>query len=126
MAGGVQRAITRAGALSSLVTLMRTAQPDGQYSAAAALYNCAQCSPDVRDYLGEVGIVDVLCAMLDAESWYAWHPAAAVHGIQCWPNHTAVVTSSLVKAVVAELLLTWPEVSNAEHPSFWSTLKTTG
>ena len=76
----MQRAITRAGALSSLVTLMRTAQPDGQYSAAAALYNCAQCSPDVQDYLGEVGIVDVLCAMLDAESWYAGHPLQLTTG----------------------------------------------
>ena len=59
----------RAGAISSLVALMRTAQPDGQYSAAAALYNCAQCSPDVRDFLGSAGIMDVLAKMLDADSW---------------------------------------------------------
>ena len=66
----MQRAIVRAGAIASLVALMRTAQPDGQYSAAAALYNCAQCSPDVRDFLGHAGIMDVLASMLDADSWY--------------------------------------------------------
>ena len=32
-------------------------------------HNCAQCSPDVRDFLGQAGVMDVLAAMLDADSW---------------------------------------------------------
>ena len=49
--------------------LLEQAQPDGQYAAAAALYNLAGQDPEVRVALVNQGAVPPLVQMLQAESW---------------------------------------------------------
>ena len=58
-----------AGALPPLVELLSEAQPDGQYSAAAALLNLAAAGQDVRSQVLAAGALPPLVAMLAADSW---------------------------------------------------------
>ncbi len=57
--------------MASLVELVRCAQADGQYAAAAALYNMAAAHPELRPALAAAGAVKALVALLKAESWCA-------------------------------------------------------
>ena len=66
----MQAAIIEAGALPALTALLERAQPDGQYAAAAALYNLAGQEPEVRQALVTQGALPHLVQMLHAESWY--------------------------------------------------------
>ena len=67
----LQAAIIEAGALPALTGLLERAQPDGQYAAAAALYNLAGQEPQVRLALVTLGAIPYLVNMLRAESWHA-------------------------------------------------------
>lgn len=60
-----------AGALDALVELLSEAQPDGQYSAAAALFNLAAAGADVRSQIIANGALLPLIDMLSADSWSA-------------------------------------------------------
>ena len=53
-----------------LVRLLAVAQPDGQYSAAATLFNLASYSANVRDLIIAADAIPALMPMLNAESWY--------------------------------------------------------
>lgn len=59
-----------AGALEALVDLLSDAQPDGQYSAAAALVNLTAVGQEVRAKIVDAGALPPLLVMLTAESWY--------------------------------------------------------
>ena len=61
--------MAEAGAVASLVELVKCAQADGQYAAAAALYNMASAHPELRPVLAAAGAVKALVALLKAESW---------------------------------------------------------
>ena len=67
----LQAAIIEAEALPALTALLERAQPDGQYAAAAALYNLTGQEPEVRQALVSLGALPHLIHMLHAESWYA-------------------------------------------------------
>lgn len=66
-----QGQIVEAGALEALVELLSEAQPDGQYSAAAALVNLAASGRDVRAQILANGALSPLVRMLSADSWCA-------------------------------------------------------
>lgn len=60
------------GTIPLLVRLLSGAQPDGQYSAAAGLYNLATCSAvDAHGMIISAGAIPSLVPMLGAESWCA-------------------------------------------------------
>ena len=67
----MQADIVEAGAVPLLVKLLTVAQPDGQYSAAAALLNLASYSSRVQDLIISAQAVPALLPMLSAESWCA-------------------------------------------------------
>ena len=73
----MQAAIIKAGALPALIQLLQHAQPDGQYAAAAALYNLAGQEPEVRLAIVACKALPALVLMLQAESWYALPPLDA-------------------------------------------------
>lgn len=77
----------RAGALPALTLLLEQAQPDGQYAAAAALYNLAGQDPQVRLALVSHGAVPPLVHMLQAESWYAPLGPASASALP-WHSHS--------------------------------------
>lgn len=66
---GAQVEIVEAGAVPLLVRLLTVAQPDGQYSAAATLFNLACHSAHVRDIIVDADAMPALVPMLTAESW---------------------------------------------------------
>ena len=57
------------GAVPDLVALLNHAQADGQYAAAAALYNMAAARPALQAAVAAAGGVKPLVALLSAESW---------------------------------------------------------
>lgn len=57
------------GALRALTDLLHDAQPDGQYSAAAALANLSCSQPSVLPLALNLGVVTPLVSMLSAKSW---------------------------------------------------------
>ena len=61
--------IVEAGAIPLLVRLLSVAQPDGQYSAAAALFNLATYSTHVQDLIVAANALPALVPMLTADSW---------------------------------------------------------
>lgn len=63
--------IVEAGAVPLLVRLLTVAQPDGQYSAAAALFNLASYSTSVQELIIAADALPALLPMLTAESWCA-------------------------------------------------------
>ncbi len=67
--GLVQAAIIKAGAIPALIQLLEIAQPDGQYAAAAALYNLAGQDAQVRLSMTAYKAVPPLVLMLQADSW---------------------------------------------------------
>ena len=67
----MQVAIIKAGAVPALVQLLELAQPDGQYAAAAALYNLAGQEAEVRLGIVACKALPALVLMLQAESWCA-------------------------------------------------------
>lgn len=67
--GVLQAAIIKAGAVPALVQLLEIAQPDGQYAAAAALYNLAGQDAQVRLSMTACKAVPPLVLMLQADSW---------------------------------------------------------
>jgi len=67
--GLVQAAIIKAGAIPALIQLLEIAQPDGQYAAAAALYNLAGQDAQVRLTMTACKAVPPLVLMLQADSW---------------------------------------------------------
>ena len=80
----LQAAIIEAGALPALAALLQRAQPDGQYAAAAALYNLTGQEPEVRQALVTLGALPHLVQMLHAESWYAFPVALQSSRVMCW------------------------------------------
>jgi hypothetical protein len=70
----VQGAIVGAGAVEGLVRLLRDAQADGQYAAAAALYNIAVACPAARPAILQAATPAPLIALLRVESWCACYP----------------------------------------------------
>ncbi|KAK9794963.1 hypothetical protein WJX73_006109 [Symbiochloris irregularis] len=70
--------IVEAGAVPLLVQLLSVAQPDGQYSAAATLFNLASYSANVRDIIIAADAIPALVPLLAAESWYCRIVAAEV------------------------------------------------
>ena len=60
----------KAGAIPALIQLLQHAQPDGQYAAAAALYNLAGQEAEVRLAIVACKALPALVLMLQAESWY--------------------------------------------------------
>ena len=81
----LQAAIMEAGALPALIALLERAQPDGQYAAAAALYNLTGQEPEVRQALVSQGALPHLVQMLHAESWYASSCATALLKSHAFP-----------------------------------------
>ena len=65
----VQVDMVEAGAVPMLVRLLSVAEPDGQYSAAAALFNLAGFSAHVQDRIIIAGALPALVPMLTADSW---------------------------------------------------------
>ena len=59
-----------AGAIPALIEVVEQAQPDGQYAAAAALYNLAGRDREVRLAIMRSNAVPALVQMLHADSWY--------------------------------------------------------
>ena len=69
-----QTAVVEEGAIEPLVDLLSEAQPDGQYSAAAALLNLAGAGSDVRRQIVDSQALGPLVNMLTADSWCAlWY-----------------------------------------------------
>lgn len=60
----------KAGAIPALVQLLQAVQPDGQYAAAAALYNLAGQEAQVRLAIAACRAVPPLVLMLQADSWW--------------------------------------------------------
>lgn len=67
----LQAAMIEAGALPALTALLGRAQPDGQYAAAAALYNLTGQQAAVRLALLTLPALPHLVHMLQADSWSA-------------------------------------------------------
>lgn len=65
----LQAEMADGGAVASLVRLLREAQADGQYAAAAALFNMSAAAPAARAAMAAAGAVRPLVALLSAESW---------------------------------------------------------
>ena len=57
------------GAVQALVDLLSDAQPDGQYSAAAALVNLSACQPAVLPLLLQLDALPAVIALLSTKSW---------------------------------------------------------
>ena len=80
-----------AGALPALIALLERAQPDGQYAAAAALYNLTGQEPELRQALVSQGALPHLVQMLHAESWYASSCGTAPLNSHAFPFQCAPV-----------------------------------
>ena len=61
--------MVKAGAVPGLIQMLEMAQPDGQYAAAAALYNLAGQQPQVRLAITACRALPPLVSMLQADSW---------------------------------------------------------
>lgn len=62
------------GAVPALVALMSASHPDGQYSAATALFNIAGGGRDARGAIVNAGSVPALAGLLGNDSWCALFP----------------------------------------------------
>ena len=78
-----------AGAIPALIEVVEQAQPDGQYAAAAALYNLAGRDREVRLAIMRSNAVPALVQMLHADSWYG----TSNHDVSLmrWPHLNAAV-----------------------------------
>lgn len=65
----LQGTIIESDALDAFVELLSEAQPDGQYSAAAALANLAAGSPRNAQQVVQLNPLQPLVDMLSAKSW---------------------------------------------------------
>ena len=77
----MQAAIIKAGAIPALIQLLEIAQPDGQYAAAAALYNLAGQDAQVRLSMAACKAVPPLVLMLQADSWSHLCPSALLQSL---------------------------------------------
>ena len=77
----MQAAIIKAGAIPALIQLLEIAQPDGQYAAAAALYNLAGQDAQVRLSMAACKAVPPLVLMLRADSWSHLCPSALLQSL---------------------------------------------
>ena len=57
------------GAFAQMVALLGEAQSDGQYAAAAALFNASALSSAARDIMLFSGAIEALIKLLEGESW---------------------------------------------------------
>ncbi|KAK9846692.1 hypothetical protein WJX84_003998 [Apatococcus fuscideae] len=73
-----QASIVAAGAIPAFAELLYEAQPDGQYSAAAALFNLAADSTPLLQAYKDAEVVEVLVPLLHQRSWYCRIVAADV------------------------------------------------
>lgn len=64
-----QLAMLDSGAVPQMVGLLGEAAPDGQFAAAAALFNTSALSAAARDIMLGAGAMDALIRMLAEESW---------------------------------------------------------
>ena len=65
----LQGEISEYNALDAFVELLSEAQPDGQYSAAAALTNLAAGAAPVAELIVRMNPMPALVTMLSAKSW---------------------------------------------------------
>ena len=67
-----QASIVAAGAIPAFAELLYEAQPDGQYSAAAALFNLATDSTPLLQAYKDAEVVEVLVPLLHQRSWWGF------------------------------------------------------
>ena len=70
----LQASIVAAGAIPAFAELLYEAQPDGQYSAAAALYNLAADNTALLQAYKDAEVVEVLVPLLHQRSWWVSKP----------------------------------------------------
>lgn len=85
-----------AGALPALTALLGRAQPDGQYAAAAALYNLTGQEAAVRLALVTLPALPYLVHMLQADSWSASSSLSARHHSRLMCSGSNVIMSVCV------------------------------
>lgn len=79
-----QAEVAEAGAVPDLVALLCAGQADGQYAAAAALYNMAAARPVLHAAVAAAGAIRPLVALLSAESWCGLPtPCFVTHDNRC-------------------------------------------
>lgn len=91
--------MVEAGAVPALAALLERAQPDGQYAAAAALYNLSGQDAEVRLALVTLGTVPPLVQMLRAESWHVSSFFCTAHVLLSYMRRSECVCVSLCLCV---------------------------